>query len=58
MEKPFLFSFKGWQNDPPKYLLVYAETEEAAARLAQKQCFYNSGTPATMSDIKSCTFFT
>lgn len=52
----YLFSFKYWQNDPPRYILVYAKNEEEARILGAKQCFFNSGQIASPEDLVLCTY--
>lgn len=56
MGKAYLFSFIYYYNSPPQYILVYAENEESAKEFARSKLFYNSGEPAKIEDIISCTF--
>jgi len=54
--KAYLFRFQAWHLDPPEYILVYAENEEDARKLASKRLQYYSGEKAKLKDIISCTF--
>lgn len=55
--KAYLFSFKGWHQDPPRYILAHADTEEEAREAVRRQCYYNNYEPARIEDIKPCTIF-
>jgi hypothetical protein len=52
----YLFSFKYWQYDPPRYILVYAKNEEEARLLGAKKCYFNSGQIASPEDLVLCTY--
>jgi len=52
----YLFSFKYWQYDPPKYILVYAKNEKEARDIGAKQCYFNNGQIASPEHLVLCTF--
>ncbi len=52
----FLFSFQPWINDPTRYLLVYAETEQEAREIGCKKCRYNSGEEVKPERLTLCTY--
>ena len=52
----YLFRFNFHVQEPDKYLLVYAETEDKARDIGAAQCRFYNDAPAKPEDLKLCTY--
>lgn len=56
MKTAYLFSFEFWAYAPPRYILVYAYSEEEARIIGCENCSYNSGAKAKPKDLLLQTY--
>jgi hypothetical protein len=56
MKIAYLFSFVYWPHSPEKYILVYAQNEEAAREIGARKCFFNSGKMASPENLELVTY--